>query len=224
MKDCPGGWREGRIWEQFVPQCLGTDFSWGSGQKSARATLITPGSVPFGVKLCLLRGARYFDSLWLLWWCAFQTTMGVQWLEHILVISPGGLETCHPSRSLLSPPQDPLYSLVNVHLCISDWRNKCCLCVQLDVLQVPSLPWSHVWILLVAVLEFSLPALDECLVDGQGLLLPGGMSKGDLFRDADWSGILTSLNHLFFFFPFPRNLLTVHTAKKTRGLSLTQRS
>lgn len=94
--------------------------------------------------------------------------------------------------------QQGLCSVVNVHLCISDWRNKCYLCVQLYILEVHSVPWSPIWIVLVAVLEFSLQALDKCLVDGQGLLLPGGMSKGDLFRDADWSGILTSLNHFFF--------------------------
>lgn len=39
--------------------------------------------------------------------------------------------------------------------------------------------------LLLAISEFSYQALGSCLGGGRGLLLPGGMSKGDLFRDAD---------------------------------------
>lgn len=148
--------------------------------------------------------------------------MGVQWLEPILLYQPWGIWNMsafqNPFVPFLRSLQKGMSSAVNVHLCTSDWRNKCSHCVQLYILEVHSLPCSHVWILLVAVSEFSLQALDKCLVDGQGLLLPGGMSKGDLFRDADWSGILTSLNHLFFSPSLGTYLLYIEP-KKQRSIS-----
>lgn len=171
------------------------------------------------MKFCLLKRGWYFDSLWLFWWCVVPVNNGCSVTGTHLGYQPWGIWKMSAFQNPFVPfprsLQKGMYRVVNVQL---RWKNKCYLCVQLYLLEVHSLPWSHVWILLMAVLEFSFQALAKCLVDGQGLLLPGGMSKGDLFRDADWSGILTSLNH-FFFFPSLGTYLLYIQPKKQRSIS-----
>lgn len=183
--------------------------------------IITPDSGSFGLKPCLSSTGWYFDSFWFFGDVQSQCTTGVQWLEHILVISPGGFGICQPSEPFCPLPKMPSAGDVGLWMYISAyqieeinaitvfsctfWRFTLCPGVTFE-----SCSWlcqsSHCqpWISVLLMVR------DCCCL--------GACQKetcSEMLIDQEYW-----LPSIIYFSPFPRNLLTVHTAKNQGSISI----